>query len=88
MLDKAIENIDIGGVALIRAAAKNFYHVSVLCEPEQYEDYILNYRADKINPVYRLRLASKAFKHTADYDSAITDFFTGDSSFNETALRI
>ncbi|NQY79383.1 MAG: bifunctional phosphoribosylaminoimidazolecarboxamide formyltransferase/IMP cyclohydrolase [Candidatus Caenarcaniphilales bacterium] len=84
-LDKAIENIDIGGVALIRAAAKNFYHVSVLCEPGQYEDYILSYRENKINPAYRLKLASKAFKHTADYDSAITDFFTADASFEETA---
>ncbi len=84
-LDKAIENIDIGGVALIRAAAKNFYHVSVLCEPDQYEDYIVNHRLGKIDPAYRLKLASKAFKHTADYDAAITDFFTADGSFEETA---
>ena len=82
-LDKAIENIDIGGVALLRAAAKNFYHVGVLCEPSQYEDFIHNYNTKKINPVYRLKLASIAFKHTGDYDTAITEFFIAEGNFED-----
>jgi phosphoribosylaminoimidazolecarboxamide formyltransferase / IMP cyclohydrolase len=66
-LDDALEMIDIGGVALLRAAAKNFPRVTVLCDPDDYPD-VLN---EMHSPEYRRRMAHKAFTRTADYDAAI-----------------
>ena len=68
-----IEQIDIGGVTLIRAAAKNSSSVSVLVSPADYESFILELNANdgKISPETRRELMRKAFNHTADYDSAI-----------------
>lgn len=70
-----IENIDIGGPSLIRAAAKNYKHVSVLTNPNQYENFI-NQLADRnINLNLRRELAAEAFSHTAKYDKMIADYF-------------
>ncbi|MBN1316944.1 MAG: bifunctional phosphoribosylaminoimidazolecarboxamide formyltransferase/IMP cyclohydrolase [Anaerolineales bacterium] len=70
-LAKAIEHIDIGGVALLRAAAKNFKRVTVLSDPADYPaDVSLLGR-----PEYRQKMAQKAFSHTAHYDTAIQDYF-------------
>ncbi len=71
-LAEAIEQIDIGGVALLRAAAKNFAHVTPLCDPADY-DTVLKELADDgaVTPDIRRRLAVKAFAHTAAYDAAI-----------------
>src|SRR5437588_12126080 len=74
--DDALEYIDIGGAALIRAAAKNFEHVTVVVDPDDYEDVLAElyrYRANKDKT--RRRLAAKAFAHTAAYDSYVTSFF-------------
>lgn len=75
----AIEQIDIGGVALLRAAAKNFERVMVVCDPE---DYAIVQAAVKENQpldlASRRRLAAKAFAHTCDYDSAIHTFLAQD----------
>lgn len=74
----ATENIDIGGPTMIRAAAKNFAHVSVLTSPGQYNDFINEMNTTHgISFKTRRRLARKAFEHTADYDSAISNYFTG-----------
>ncbi|MCB9795215.1 MAG: bifunctional phosphoribosylaminoimidazolecarboxamide formyltransferase/IMP cyclohydrolase [Alphaproteobacteria bacterium] len=69
---EAIEQIDIGGVALLRAAAKNFESVAVLCDPSDYADFVdtLDSAADHLG--LRRRLALKAFRHTASYDAAIS----------------
>ena len=71
-LGEAVENIDIGGVALMRAAAKNFARVSILTAPE---DYFLVLEELKeqgaVSPDTRCRLAQKAFRTTAAYDEAI-----------------
>lgn len=73
---KIIENIDIGGVALIRAAAKNFAHTAILCDPSQYESVQEAYQAHgDISVDTRKRLASEAFTHTAKYDSLISAYF-------------
>lgn len=73
----ATENIDIGGPTMIRAAAKNFAHVSVLTNPDQYKDFISELNSDSgISFKTRRTLARKAFEHTADYDSAISSYFT------------
>jgi len=74
-LDEAIENIDIGGPALLRAAAKNHTHVAVICDPDDYPlvaDELA--RSGTVSAATRYRLATKAFAHTAQYDNAIATF--------------
>ncbi len=69
---EAIEQIDIGGVSLIRAAAKNFLSVSVLVDPYQYEIYLASLKASKdINKL----LAADAFEYIASYDISIANYF-------------
>ncbi|MGH2444126.1 MAG: bifunctional phosphoribosylaminoimidazolecarboxamide formyltransferase/IMP cyclohydrolase, partial [Chloroflexota bacterium] len=73
---RALDYIDIGGSALIRAAAKNFKDVTVVVDPDDYEDVLtelFRYRANKDKT--RQRLAAKAFAHTAAYDSYVTSYF-------------
>jgi phosphoribosylaminoimidazolecarboxamide formyltransferase / IMP cyclohydrolase len=77
-LAEAVEQIDIGGVTLLRAAAKNFARVTVLCDPEDYDGVLADLQsAGQTHPSTRQRLAVKAFAHTRDYDSAITDYLGG-----------
>ena len=73
---EAIENIDIGGPAMIRAAAKNHERVAVVVDPADYEDIIaeLNTREVSLSDASRQRLATKAFAHTANYDAAIWNY--------------
>ncbi|MGQ9500887.1 MAG: bifunctional phosphoribosylaminoimidazolecarboxamide formyltransferase/IMP cyclohydrolase [Anaerolineae bacterium] len=74
-LEEAVEQIDIGGVALLRAAAKNFDRVTVLCDPQDYALVLEELRAaGTTSPLTRRRLALKAFRHTRDYDSAIVTY--------------
>lgn len=77
-ISEAIEQIDIGGVSLIRAAAKNFKHVNVLVDRDQYKDYLKLLESTKNNiPVeYSLELASKAFDTTSDYDKIINKYLS------------
>ncbi|MGM0419602.1 MAG: bifunctional phosphoribosylaminoimidazolecarboxamide formyltransferase/IMP cyclohydrolase [Bacillota bacterium] len=70
-----IEAIDIGGVTLIRAAAKNHVDITVLTQPEQYDEFINTHRSGEINLNYRSRMAQKAFEHTAEYDARIAEYF-------------
>lgn len=73
-----LEYIDIGGVALLRAAAKNFRDVTVVVDPDDYEDVLaelFRFRANKDKT--RERLAGKAFARTAAYDAFITSYFAG-----------
>ena len=72
---KAIENIDIGGVTLIRAASKNYKHVSVLCDPSDYQEFVEKLENNELTECYRRRLAMKGFTITANYDKLIADFF-------------
>lgn len=74
-LEEAIEQIDIGGVALLRAAAKNVARVVTLCDPGDYGDVINQLLAvGSVNEATRRRLAVKAFSHTRDYDTAISAY--------------
>ena len=74
-LADAIENIDIGGVALIRAAAKNFAHVAIITDPKDYASIQAELQfSGKIQESTRRRLAEKGFAHTADYDASITSY--------------
>ncbi len=75
-LEEAVENIDIGGLSLIRAAAKNHEHVAVLTSPDQYPAAIDELKqTGKISLDMRRRLMVDAFRHTAAYDAVIASFF-------------
>jgi phosphoribosylaminoimidazolecarboxamide formyltransferase / IMP cyclohydrolase len=78
--DELVEQIDIGGPAMIRAAAKNHARVGVVTSPDQYQEIIgeLHAGAGELSPALRRRLAGVAFQRTARYDAAIADWLTGD----------
>ncbi len=69
-----IENIDIGGVTLIRAAAKNHERVTLVCDPQDYPEMIAALKAGPIPPEMRKRLAVKGFQATAHYDTIISNY--------------
>ncbi|MGQ9889692.1 MAG: bifunctional phosphoribosylaminoimidazolecarboxamide formyltransferase/IMP cyclohydrolase [Aggregatilineales bacterium] len=78
-LQDAIEQIDIGGVTLLRAAAKNFFHVIVLCDVNDYAKVLAELKASgAVGIATRRSLAVKAFAHTRDYDTAIHAFLSTD----------
>jgi phosphoribosylaminoimidazolecarboxamide formyltransferase/IMP cyclohydrolase len=70
----AIENIDIGGVTLIRAAAKNHERVTLICDPSDYKIVLDELCGGGISLMTRARLAVKGFASTAHYDTAIHDY--------------
>lgn len=75
-LDDAIENIDIGGVTLIRAAAKNFQRVTLLCDPDDYAAVLSELRAGGVQDATRRSLAVKGFALTSHYDTAIHSYLS------------
>ncbi|WP_371380697.1 bifunctional phosphoribosylaminoimidazolecarboxamide formyltransferase/IMP cyclohydrolase [Sporomusa aerivorans] len=77
-LEDAVENIDIGGPAMIRAAAKNFHYVTVIVNPARYEEAIAQLTADgEVAFNNRMALAQEAFSHTAGYDAYISRYLSG-----------
>ncbi len=74
--EDAIENIDIGGPSMIRSAAKNHKYVSVLVDPDQYENFLEESKKGVLNDEYKAKLAFQAFQHTADYDVAISNWIS------------
>ena len=76
-LDQAVEQIDIGGPSLIRAAAKNHARVAVLVDTEDYYEFLRELAAGEITQETRQRLAIKAYRHTAAYDAAISTHLPG-----------
>ena len=74
---EAVEQIDIGGVTLLRAAAKNFARVVVLCDPADYEPALAAIAAGGPDEATRRTLASKAFEYTWAYDAAIAEYLAG-----------
>ena len=77
-LDNAIENIDIGGPAMLRSSAKNHKDVVVICDPSDYSTVLDEMRSQNGEVSYETRfgLAKKVFAHTAQYDGAITNYFS------------
>ncbi len=74
-LAEAIEQIDIGGVTLLRAAAKNFARVTIVCDPNDYSTIIDELKEKgRVTDANRQKFAIKAFAHTRDYDTAITAY--------------
>ncbi|MBW4441347.1 MAG: bifunctional phosphoribosylaminoimidazolecarboxamide formyltransferase/IMP cyclohydrolase [Plectolyngbya sp. WJT66-NPBG17] len=91
-LEDAIEQIDIGGPAMIRASAKNFANLTVLCNPNQYNDYLEELRKNgEALIAFRQSCSLQAFKHTASYDQAIAAYLekqTESTSFTLTGTQI
>lgn len=81
-----VENIDIGGPSMVRAAAKNHQQVGVVVDPEDYNSILAELRQNNrsLSPATRFRLFLKAFQHTAHYDGAISNYF---SSLDENKKR-
>ena len=77
-LDDAIENIDIGGPTMVRAAAKNWQHVGVVVDPADYGALLAELAASgrTLSTATRFALAAKAYSHTASYDGAISNWLT------------
>ncbi len=75
-LAEAVEKIDIGGPAMVRATAKNFAHLTVLCQPARYEDYLEELRQNngKTSLPFRQARALEAFRLTQAYDTAIAGY--------------
>ncbi|KAF1997191.1 AICARFT/IMPCHase bienzyme [Amniculicola lignicola CBS 123094] len=75
-IPEAVEEIDIGGVTLLRAAAKNHARVTIISDPKDYHDFLTELKNDgEVSEKSRNVYALKAFEQTAAYDSAISDFF-------------
>ncbi|MGE5655693.1 MAG: bifunctional phosphoribosylaminoimidazolecarboxamide formyltransferase/IMP cyclohydrolase [Actinomycetota bacterium] len=81
-LADAIEQIDIGGPAMLRASAKNYAHLTVLCNPAQYDDYLqeLRQHGGEATLAFRQTCALAAFNHTATYDRAIATYLSQQSA--------
>ncbi len=88
-IEDAIENIDIGGPAMIRAAAKNHDGVAVVVDPSDYEEVLAQLDSGALTREARRRLAAKAYAHTAAYDTAIAAYLAralGDNPLGERFL--
>ncbi|KAK6370345.1 bifunctional phosphoribosylaminoimidazolecarboxamide formyltransferase/IMP cyclohydrolase [Lithohypha guttulata] len=87
---EAVEEIDIGGVTLLRAAAKNHARVTILSDPQDYGHFLSELEKGEISEQSRQQYALKAFTHTADYDTAISGYFRNQYAGNgvqQLALR-
>ncbi len=82
-LSDALEQIDIGGPAMIRAAAKNFRGVLVLTDPADYESVLEELRAGELPEERRQTLAAKAFAHTAAYDAVVAEYLRDSETWPE-----
>src|SRR5689334_21444731 len=84
-MDDAIENIDIGGPAMVRAAAKNHAFVAVVTDPADYASLIAKMKSTggKLGFAERYALAAKAFSHTAEYDGMISSWLTARDADNK-----
>src|SRR5699024_5709152 len=87
--DEIIENIDIGGPAMLRASAKNYEDVAVIVDPNDYDFLLEELANDGLSIDVRKGLAAKVFRHTAHYDGMIATYFTEetDELFTDTHSR-
>lgn len=74
-LEAAVESIDIGGPAMVRASAKNFANVAVVVDPADYDSVLASAQVGTLDAL-RMSLAAKAFRHTAYYDSLVSRYLT------------
>jgi len=89
--EEVIENIDIGGPAMVRAAAKNYLHTVVVVNPDRYAELTTMLTNNDVPKTTRLNLALEAFAHTAQYDARIAQYlttFTKNENIRETAIPL
>ncbi|OGU33637.1 MAG: bifunctional phosphoribosylaminoimidazolecarboxamide formyltransferase/IMP cyclohydrolase [Ignavibacteria bacterium GWB2_35_6b] len=86
-VETKIENIDIGGPSLIRAASKNYKFVSVLTNPNQYEEFLSELKSGEVKLETREKLAGQAFAHTAYYDYLIANYFEDEFKLEKKEIR-
>jgi phosphoribosylaminoimidazolecarboxamide formyltransferase/IMP cyclohydrolase len=87
-LEDIIENIDIGGPGLIRASAKNYKHVSILTNPQQYDSFLCELKEGSVSEETRIKLAVAAYSHTAEYDTYISNFLEKKFLLQPSHIRI
>jgi phosphoribosylaminoimidazolecarboxamide formyltransferase/IMP cyclohydrolase len=87
-LQTKIENIDIGGPSLIRAASKNYKFVSVLTDPSQYESFLAELEKGEISLNTKEKLAAAAFAYTSYYDTLIANYFEKEFHLPMQAIRL
>jgi phosphoribosylaminoimidazolecarboxamide formyltransferase/IMP cyclohydrolase len=84
--DEIIENIDVGGPTMIRAAAKNFKHVLVVTDPNDYKEFTLLLHRNRVDEQTKKHLAAKAFAHLSFYDSQIAHYLSDELFPNELTI--
>ena len=83
-MEDAIENIDIGGPSMLRSAAKNWVDVTVVCNPDDYDQILNEIRASgNTEKATRLRLSAEAYTHTAQYDAMIAAYMRAQAGLDE-----
>ncbi|MEH2362370.1 bifunctional phosphoribosylaminoimidazolecarboxamide formyltransferase/IMP cyclohydrolase [Nostoc sp.] len=89
-LSQAVEQIDIGGPAMLRASSKNFAHLAVLCDPAQYNEYLQELRQNngEASLEFRQKAALKGFSHTASYDQAIASYLAEAQHYNLSGTQL
>ncbi|MBE9051336.1 bifunctional phosphoribosylaminoimidazolecarboxamide formyltransferase/IMP cyclohydrolase [Nostocales cyanobacterium LEGE 11386] len=89
-LSEAVEQIDIGGPAMLRASSKNFAHLTVLCDPVQYDEYLQELRQNngEASLEFRQKAALKGFLHTASYDQAIASYLSGTQQYTLSGTQL
>ncbi len=87
---EAVEQIDIGGPAMLRASSKNFAHLTVLCDPAQYDEYLEELRQNNgvASLEFRQKAALKGFSHTASYDQAIASYLSEAQQYNLSGTQL
>jgi phosphoribosylaminoimidazolecarboxamide formyltransferase/IMP cyclohydrolase len=85
--DDVVEQIDIGGPAMVRAAAKNHHSVAIVVSPLRYDELVSAVKAGGTSLEFRRALAHEAFSHTARYDQAVADWFAGGDTVNVRATK-
>src|SRR5699024_5845177 len=78
--DEIIENIDIGGPTMLRSAAKNFKDVAVVVDPTDYDQVLESLKQGELSVEQRKTLAAKVFRHTANYDALIGEYYTNETN--------
>ena len=88
-VDDAVENIDIGGPTMVRASAKNFESVAIVCDPSDYACVLeeLEENDGGLSLETRMQLAAKAFAHTAEYDAMISSWYSGLSMSDDIVIH-
>ncbi|MEH2234258.1 MAG: bifunctional phosphoribosylaminoimidazolecarboxamide formyltransferase/IMP cyclohydrolase [Nostoc sp.] len=87
---EAVEQIDIGGPAMLRASSKNFGHLAVLCDPAQYDEYLEELRQNngEASLEFRQKAALKGFSHTASYDQAIASYLADTQQYTLSGTQL